>query len=173
MESPAWRLLSHSAKRILECFEIEYMRKGGSNNGRLICTYADFEKAGVRRMSIAPAIRHACKLGFLQITQRGRFSFGGKSAAQYRLTYLPTASADPSDEWREINPKLRYRKRYLVSSENATGLSSENATPRGQKAKERKRYSSIDIYPSSTDSEGTNGPVQDEPWPTPDDWDCR
>jgi hypothetical protein len=129
LESAPWRALDHSAKRILERLEIEYMRKGGNKNGQLICPYSDFEKFGIRRMSIASGIRVVCRYGFLQITQRGHFALGGKVAAQYRLTYLPTAAAGPTDEWREVKrTKLRERRRYLVSSENATGLRSENAT---------------------------------------------
>jgi hypothetical protein len=105
LQSPAWRALNHSAKRILECLEVEYMRKGGNKNGELICTYSDFAKAGIRRNAIRPGIHLACRCGFSEITQRGRFTRGGNVPACYRLTYLPTAVCDPTDEWREFKPQ--------------------------------------------------------------------
>jgi hypothetical protein len=62
--SPAWQALPNNARRILDRLEVEHMQHGGADNGHLPCTYADFEKAGVRRKSIALAIRQCVALGF-------------------------------------------------------------------------------------------------------------
>jgi hypothetical protein len=76
------------------------MRNSGRTNGGLVCTYADFVNHGIWRSSVADAIRQANKLGFLEITQRGRRIAGVNRPSHYRLTYLPTDNAAPTDEWR-------------------------------------------------------------------------
>src|SRR5262245_15774618 len=100
LESYAWRCLSPTARLVLERIEIEYMRqqRRGNRNGRLICTYANFVDHGVRRASIPILLDQCCGFGFLEITQRGHLSPDGKVPSSYRLTYLPTASHDSTDE---------------------------------------------------------------------------
>jgi hypothetical protein len=105
IESPAFRILSLSALRVLSRVEIELAHHGGKDNGRLPITYDDFEKYGIHRHSISPAIREAEALGFLQVTERGR---GGnaefRSPNRFRLTYrhAKEVSGDGSHEWRRI-----------------------------------------------------------------------
>jgi hypothetical protein len=72
LSSPAWRALSLSAHRVIDRITIELMLHGGADNGRLPVTYDDFEKYGIHRHSIAPAIREAAALGFVEITVEGR-----------------------------------------------------------------------------------------------------
>src|SRR5712671_2000780 len=72
MESPAFRVLSHSARRILDRLEIEIAHHGGNDNGRLPCTFDHFAEYGIDRHSIAPALREICALGFVEITEQGR-----------------------------------------------------------------------------------------------------
>ena len=103
LQSPAWRSLSGTAKRVLERLEIEHILHAGQKNGRLICTYNDFAEHGIRRKSVAPAKRQLCATGFLEITQRGRRSADHGEPARHRLTYLPTQNSGPSDEWRDID----------------------------------------------------------------------
>jgi hypothetical protein len=106
LDSPAWRALTPAAKAVLERLEMEYMRdKAGRANGGLVCTYEQFVDHGIRLGSIAGGIRQAIELGFLKITQRGRAYAGAHHPNYYRLTYLPTAHAKPTDEWR--NSKAR------------------------------------------------------------------
>jgi hypothetical protein len=109
--SPAWRVLSLSARRLLDRIEIEMMSHGGPrSNGRLTVTHGDFIKYGVRRNSIAAALREVVALGFLEITVQGR---GGnaefRKASQFRLTYQkfkedPDGEVfyEPTDEWRRF-----------------------------------------------------------------------
>lgn len=72
MESPAFRALSHSARRILDRLEIEIAHHGGKDNGRLPCTFDHFAEYGVDRHSIAPALREVEALKFIEVTERGR-----------------------------------------------------------------------------------------------------
>jgi hypothetical protein len=107
LESPAWRVLSHSALRLLSRIEIEHLKHGGVENGRLPVTFDDFEEYGIHRHSIAPAIRECEALGFIEITQRGVAANAEfRSPHYYRLTYLNALAREPAThEWREIATK--------------------------------------------------------------------
>jgi len=72
MESHAFRALSLSAHRVIHRVEIELAHHAGKDNGTLPVTFDDFQSYGVHRHAIAPAIREAVALGFLEITQEGR-----------------------------------------------------------------------------------------------------
>jgi hypothetical protein len=109
--SAAWRVLSLSARRLLDRIEIEMMSHGGPrSNCRLPVTYGDFIKYGVRRNSIASALREVMALGFLEKTEQGR---GGnvayRKANRFRLTYHnfkedPDGEVlyEPTNEWRRF-----------------------------------------------------------------------
>jgi hypothetical protein len=109
--SAAWCVLSLSARRLLDRIEIEMMSHGGPcSNGRLLVTYGNFIKYGIRRNSIASALREVVALGFLEITEQGR---GGnaayRKANRFRLT-CHNFKADPdggvvyeaTNEWRRF-----------------------------------------------------------------------
>jgi hypothetical protein len=106
LDSPAYRVLSLSAHRILARLEIELHRHGGkpSENGRLPCTYENFVDYGVSRNEIAPAIRELVALGFIQVTRTG--SAGNAEHRQvtlYLLTYYWTGSdVRLIDGWKRI-----------------------------------------------------------------------
>ncbi|WP_441254289.1 hypothetical protein [Bradyrhizobium sp. 613_E4_N2_2] len=106
LESPAYRVLSVSAHRVLSRVEIELAHHGGQDNGRLPVTYADFESYGIDRHCIAPAIREAVALGFLEITAQGRAGNGEWRRPNYfRLAYKP-AKGHPghgTNEWRQFS----------------------------------------------------------------------
>jgi hypothetical protein len=58
--------------------------------GRLPVTFENFENYGIDRGSIAPAIREAVALGFLEITEQGRAGNAEWRKPDYfRLTFLP------------------------------------------------------------------------------------
>ena len=89
LESPAYRVLSLSAHRVMARLEIELAHHGGKpeENGKLPCTFDHFVEFGLHRHAIAPAIRELVALGFVEITQRG--SAGNADFRQptlYRLT---------------------------------------------------------------------------------------
>jgi hypothetical protein len=71
LRSPAYRVLSLSARRVLDRVEIELGHHGGNDNGRLPVTYDNFVSYGIERHAIAPAIREAIALGLLEVTERG------------------------------------------------------------------------------------------------------
>ncbi len=106
LESPAYRVLSLSARRVLDRVEIELAHHGGTNNGRLPVTFDDFEAYGIDRHAIAPAIREDVALGFLEITERGRAGNAEfRSPSLYRLTYVGgwRKADQPTHEWRRID----------------------------------------------------------------------
>jgi hypothetical protein len=66
MNSTAWRVLSLSARLILDRLEIEHRSHGGCENGRLIVTHSQFADFGIHHNSIGPALRELEALGFLE-----------------------------------------------------------------------------------------------------------
>lgn len=75
----------------------------GNENGKLPVTYADFERYGVHHDAVAPAVREAVALGFLEVTEVGRAGNAEyRTPSKYRLTYRHTKHAEPTHEWRRI-----------------------------------------------------------------------
>lgn len=104
LRSPAFRVLSLSARRILDRIEIEHASHGGRDNGKLPVTFRNLIEFGIPcRDDIARGIREACALGFVELTRPGRAGNGEFRAANlFRLTYLPANGKRPTDEWRRI-----------------------------------------------------------------------
>jgi hypothetical protein len=105
LESEAWRRMPLAARSVVDRLCIEHMAHGGTKNGDLIVTYDDFEVFGIRRRSIAKAIKMATDLGFIDVTGRGRRSYGiGRRPSTYGLTWLPRCDGTPaSNKWRAGN----------------------------------------------------------------------
>jgi hypothetical protein len=106
MRSPAYRVLSQSAHKIISRIEIELADHGGNDNGRLPVTKQDFIAYGVSPRLVAPATREAEALGFIRITRRGR---GGnadnRQPHQFFLTFAvgrDSRAESPTHEWRKI-----------------------------------------------------------------------
>jgi hypothetical protein len=103
LESPAYRVLSLSARKVLDRIEIELAHHGGCDNGKLPVTYDNFQHYGIERHGIALGIRETVALGFVEITQQGH---GGNAEFRcpslYRLTYRHLDRAKPTDEWQGI-----------------------------------------------------------------------
>jgi hypothetical protein len=105
LESPAFRVLSVSANRVLARIEIEMGHHGGTDNGRLPVTFGDFEQYGIERHAIAPAIRELTVLGFIEVTVPGRAGNAEWRAPNlFRLTYRHSKGVqrDGTHEWRRI-----------------------------------------------------------------------
>ena len=103
LESPAYRVLSLSARRILDRIEIEMAHHGGVDYGHLPVTFNDFERYGIERHAIAPAMREVEALGLIEITQRGcAGNAEHRSPNIFRLTYRQTKHGNPTNEWRRI-----------------------------------------------------------------------
>jgi hypothetical protein len=104
LESPAFRVLSLSARRVLDRLEIELAHHGGQDNGKLPCTYQHFHEYGIHRHAIGPGIRECVALGFLEITEPGRAGNAEfRSPNLFRLTYKSTRVEGPTDDWRSIS----------------------------------------------------------------------
>jgi hypothetical protein len=103
IKSPAWSVLSLSARRVLDRIEIEHADHGGNDNGRLPVTFDDFECYGIHRHSIRAAIQETVALGFAEITERGRAGNAEfRSPHKFRLTYFRVGRAPPTNEWQRI-----------------------------------------------------------------------
>jgi hypothetical protein len=99
LDSVAYWALKPIERTILSVIEIEHMRHGGVQNGRLIVTRRQFEKRGIPLKSIAPGLRALQALGFIEITERGAAGVGDHAQAnRFRLTYVQPG---PTDEWRK------------------------------------------------------------------------
>ena len=103
LESPAYQVMSLSARRVLARVEIEHAHHGGNDNGKLPVTFDDFVRYGVHRHAIGPATRECETLGFLEVTERG---YAGnaefRTPNKFRLTYLFAGGAKPTNEWAPI-----------------------------------------------------------------------
>jgi hypothetical protein len=98
LDSVAFWALRPIERTVLSVIEIEHMRHGGVQNGRLIVTRRQFEKRGIHKDAIAPSLRALETLGFIEI-ERGAAGVGDQAQAhRFRLTYV---QPNPTDEWRK------------------------------------------------------------------------
>jgi hypothetical protein len=105
LESPAHRVLSLSARKILDRLEIEMAHHGGTDNGRLPVTYDQFQAFGLDRQAIRPAIRETVALGFVEITREGRAGNAEwRQPNLFRLTYRHSDGERGygTNEWRRV-----------------------------------------------------------------------
>jgi hypothetical protein len=120
MESPAFRVLSHSARRVLDRLEIELAHHAGNDNGSLPCTFDHFAEYGIDRHSIAPALREVEALLFIEVTERGRAGNAEyRRPNLFRLTYKPVGRALPKDEWRSIRTDEEARMLSKIARANS------------------------------------------------------
>jgi hypothetical protein len=104
LESPAYRVLSLAARRVLARLEIELAHHGGNDNGALPVTFDQFEDYGIDRHAIAPALREVVALGFVEHTVQGLAGNADfRRANKFRLTYVnAVGDGGPTHEWRRI-----------------------------------------------------------------------
>ena len=137
LESPPYRQLSLSARRVLDRLEIELGHHGGMDNGRLPVTFDDFQRYGIDRHAIAPAIRELIALGFVEVTEHGRAGNADwRSPNRFRITYKHTKDAGPSHEWKRIQTAERARAKAREAMEPVAARSStarsKNKSPVGE-----------------------------------------
>ena len=139
LESPAWCVLSLSARRVIERIEIELAHHGGNDNGRLPVPYNDFVAYGIERHAIAPAIREAEALGFIKLTQHGRG--GNAEHRQPNLFGLTFAYArdgrdnPPTHDWR----KIKTGEEAVTIARAARAAKDERAVSIGRFLKNRRK----------------------------------
>jgi hypothetical protein len=127
LESPAFRILSLSALRALSRIEIELAHHNGCDNGKLPVTFNDFERYGIRRHSIGPAIDELETLGFATITQHGQKAI----RAEYRRPTLFLLTTRP--ELEGVGPERCGWRRFKTFEEAKAAL--EASRQRRGKAK--------------------------------------
>lgn len=137
LESPAYRVLSLSAHRLLDRIEIELGHHAGHDNGKLIVTYNDFVEYGIERHSVAPAMREAEALGFVH-TEHGRAGNAEhRTPNKFRLASRPTDSAEATDDWRRIKTleeakALALAARQPIKRRRPTNGAAEKYSPVGE-----------------------------------------
>lgn len=105
LSSPAWIALPDNALRGIMRIAQEHMAHGGRKNGELPVTWNNFQDYGIRRGSIADAIKAFIALGFVKMSGRGRPTNGRDkgTSALWTLTWLMTADGKPAtNDWRRI-----------------------------------------------------------------------
>jgi hypothetical protein len=133
-------VLSLSAHRILSRLEVELAHHGGTDNGKLACTYDHFEEYGVHRQAIAPAIRALIALGFIEITEPGCAGVAGhRSPNLFRLTHRPTANEGATDEWRWIST--------IEQAESCITKARANRTTRSWRPTRKKHFPVVENVP--------------------------
>jgi hypothetical protein len=119
LRSGAMRALSIHARRAFDRIMIEHMDHAGQENGRLKVTWRDFEKFGIHRRDIKPALRELIAVGFISIESPGRAIIWGQSkgdATQCRLTFLPVS--EPND-FRAATNEWKHFERERFCRENS------------------------------------------------------
>lgn len=104
LKSPAFRVLSQAALRILHRLAIEWASHGGTLSiGDLTITFDQLVEYGLSRRMIAPAMRELAALGFLVVTQKGIAGNADfRRPTKVRVTWLPKADAKATHDWRQI-----------------------------------------------------------------------
>jgi hypothetical protein len=126
LRSPAYCVLSLSGRRVLDRIEIEMADHGGTDNGKLPVTYDDFERYGIHRHAIGPAIREVVALGFVEITEAGRAGNAEwRKPNLFRLTYRHT-KYESTNDWEKI--KTPEEAEALAQSARAPRPTRKNKT---------------------------------------------
>lgn len=113
LQSPAYRALTISARRVLDFLMVEHLTHGGRENGRLWAPYAQLETYGVRKDSIREALHMLECFGLIERTQYGGRQGGRANATRYGLGWVPVLDeATPRERFRAITePQV---KAYLA-----------------------------------------------------------
>jgi hypothetical protein len=153
MESPAFRTLTHSARRVLDRIEIEHAHHGGNDNGQLPVTYDQFIEYGIHHNAIAPAIREIEALGFIEITKHGRAGNAEwRRPNKFRLTYRYSGRANPTDDWRKIRTTAEAE---MVAKAARTGSGQKHfPIPVDDNFHPRNRYRKCQLHTPKTGSTG-------------------
>jgi hypothetical protein len=139
LESSAYRVLSLAGHRVISRIEIELGHHGGNDNGKLPVTKQDFIEYGVHNDSVAPAIREAEALGFIEVTERGR---GGNAENRrptlFRLTFAhgrDSRQQPPTHEWR----KFKTIEEATTAASTARAAKDPTAVAKGRRAAARRK----------------------------------
>ncbi len=160
LESPAFRALSLSAHRVLARIEVEMGHHAGTDNGRLPVTFVDFERYGLHRHAIAPAIRECVALGFLEYIPGAAGNAEFRRPSLFRLTYRHTDRNEPIETWRNIKT-VAEAARLADDARKAESL----RRPKKQNPGAGKRQLSVPV--STTEKTAAPVPVSTTTMPVP------
>lgn len=98
--SPAWRLRSINAARLIDFLLIEHRNHAGLENGNLMATYDQLVDHGLKRRFICAAISEAEFLGLIRCDRGGRWADKNQPST-YRLTfYTSRDDSSATNEWK-------------------------------------------------------------------------
>ena len=101
MASPAWRMRSVNATRLIDFLIIEHQNHAGLENGNLKATYDQLVEYGLTRCWIKPAILEAVFLGLVAVTYEGGRYAGNNQPSTYRLTFYANREGHPAtNNWK-------------------------------------------------------------------------
>jgi hypothetical protein len=127
LESPAYRTLSLSGRRVLDRIEIELAQHAGKDNGKLPVTFRDFHHYGMHWDAIATGIHEAVVLGFVRVTRPGRACNAAfRIPRLFRLTYRHSEREEPTHEWRRITTMQQAKKLVRATRTQKHRLNSGN-----------------------------------------------
>jgi hypothetical protein len=149
LSSAAWRSMSINGRRVLDFLLLEWMGKGGRENGRLKAPHRQLEAYGVGARLVAGAIREVEDLGLVACNRGGM-----RIATTYALTWLPLHDGTPaSNRWRLYrNPDLA-----PLAQPKARNLPSEGEADCGNLPHEGEA-----ALPSEGEADGPNLPHEGE-----------
>lgn len=131
LESPAWRGLSPNGRRLMDRLMIEHVAHAGLENGRLPVTHADLEAYGLCRNYIRAAIDEAEAFGLIRFQRGGRWG-GVKRPSLFRITFLGTRDAPPTDEWRTTSEETVKAWKRRARPKQKTGGKKQISTPQSR-----------------------------------------
>src|SRR5262249_20888208 len=105
LESPAYRVLSVSAHRVISRIEIEHASHGGSENGNLPVTKQNFMDYGMDHNAVAPAIPQAEAHGFIRMKRGLGGNADHRGPNSFSVTFAHGRGGrayPPTHEWRKI-----------------------------------------------------------------------
>jgi hypothetical protein len=134
LESDAWRTAPINTRRVVDRLMLEHMAHAGTMNGKLVCTYDDFEKWGVGQQGrVAQAIRDAVERGLVVVTEKGKASSGERRwPNKYALGWFPTHDgAAALNRWKDWKPGNAFSLRDKAPAANGAN----RTFPAGQSAR--------------------------------------
>jgi hypothetical protein len=103
VDSLPYRSLNAPARRLLDFIIREHLLHFGQANGKLHAPYAQLERWGISSSDIRPSLDMLEAFGLIWRTNEPERLGRREKAAQYALTWLPTADgAPPTDTYKRV-----------------------------------------------------------------------
>src|SRR5438046_2731004 len=83
LESRAWSAAGNHVRRLVDFLELEHLRHGGQENGKLKAPRRQLWAFGIHPRSISPAIADGIRLGLIDVCRGSR-----RRPSTYTLTWL-------------------------------------------------------------------------------------